>query len=196
MHATQTFAQLLVLASMAAGLPQPVREEHNTAARDIEKRAGFNPRARCEEHRPAEDELMWMSYVGHNLEFDPEGGITSANGDRFGFLLDSSCSRVVMFAEYEAAGVNNGWKAITGMSYDGTGPELGWQVTVEAHVKTMGAALGIAGPTIKINGEEKSKSCTLKNRNEGLGVDYYQMCNFKPGSVWPRPWWPNFSGFN
>lgn len=107
---------------------------------------------------------MWMSYIGHNLEVDPLGGITSANGDRFGFLLDSSCSRVVMIAEYEAAGLNNGYKAITGMSYDGIGPELGWQVTVEAHVKTMGAALGIADPTIKINGEVKSKSCVLNSR--------------------------------
>ncbi|CAI0650449.1 unnamed protein product [Colletotrichum noveboracense] len=135
--------------------------------------------------------------IQENLAFDPEGGITSENGDRVAFLLDSACNRVINWGTYDALGVGKGFEAKMGMSYDGTGPELGWQVTIESRVISMGAGMGIADATIKINGEEKEKSCTgEKTKPEGLGVDHWKACNFKPGDVWPKPWWPNFSGFN
>ncbi|KAF3798917.1 hypothetical protein GCG54_00010588 [Colletotrichum gloeosporioides] len=195
MHATQALSQLVLLATMVSGLPQGTRTKPE--AREVHKRASFDPQARCAEDRPAEDELMLLSYVGHNLAFDPEGGITSENGDRVAFLLDSACNRVINWGSYDALGVGKGFEAKMGMSYDGTGPELGWQVTIESRVISMGAGMGIADATIKINGEEKAKSCTgEKTKPEGLGVDHWKACNFKPGDVWPKPWWPNFSGFN
>ncbi|KAK1988365.1 hypothetical protein LZ30DRAFT_35534 [Colletotrichum cereale] len=195
MHATQSLLQLLSMAIMVTGLPQAIRPEPE--ARDIQKRAEFDPMARCKERRPAADELMLISYVGHNIKFDPSSRrFGSENGDRYAILLDQSCERVVAQAEYEPLGSGNGFSAKMGMSYDGTGPELGWQVTIEAHVGMMGAAMGINDATVKINGEEKWKTCSgLLSKNEGLDVDYYKVCNFRPGSVWPRPWWPYGNGW-
>ncbi|KAK2038001.1 hypothetical protein LZ31DRAFT_534088 [Colletotrichum somersetense] len=195
MKATQGLLQLLFMAITVAGLPQAVRTEPE--ARDIQKRAPFDPLARCKERRPAADELMLISYVGHNIVFKPaEQKFDSESGDRYAFLLDQSCERVIAEAQYAPLGGGNGFSAKIGRSYDGVGPELGWQVTIESHVAMMGAALGISDATIKINGDEKWKTCSgLLSKNEGLDVDYYKVCNFRPGSVWPRPWWPYGNGW-
>ncbi|EFQ35119.1 hypothetical protein CGRA01v4_01765 [Colletotrichum graminicola] len=195
MQGTQSLLQLLFIAITVAGLPQAIPTE--PVARDIQKRAPFDPLERCKERRPAADELMLISYVGHNIVFKPsEQKFDSESGGRYAFLLDQSCERVVAEAQYTALGGGKGFSAKIGRSYDGTGPELGWQVTIESHVGVMGATFGINTPTIKINGEEKWKACSgLLSKNEGLDVDYWKVCNFRPGTVWPKPWWPYGNGW-
>lgn len=185
------FIQLFCAASLVSALPSQL-------ANDIQKRAAFDPIKACQEHRPAKDELMLLSYSGHNVFYDSSKGrglkgLNSQMGDRIVFLLDQSCSDVIQAAQYEPSGDGNGWNAKMGLSYDGVGPELGWQVTIESHIGWFGTSSieTIQDGAIHVNGQEKWRTCSgAKHKVDGLDVDYFNACNFRPGKAWPRPWWP------
>ncbi|KAF3810873.1 hypothetical protein GCG54_00003051 [Colletotrichum gloeosporioides] len=199
MHITQTFAQFLLMATMAAGLPQPTANEPE--AQDIEKRIelspeGSDPLKWCSQHRPAKDELQLISFVGHYTHFNGQK-IGSHASQGWAYLLDQSCSRLVHVAPYEPIGSGAGHKALMGMSYDGAGPEPGWQITIEAIARYLGPNQGAASAIVSINGEKKPSVCTgPKSDRNKLNVNKYSVCNFKPGSVWPKPWWPYGNGYN
>ncbi|KAF6810809.1 hypothetical protein CPLU01_15230 [Colletotrichum plurivorum] len=190
MHVTQTVTSFLLRAALAAGMPQPERKQPYVL---------FQPPTWCKAHRPAKDELSFITFNNYAVTRDDDYNIIS-NVDGFAYLLDQSCSRVIQAAGYLAYAIDTHayFNATLGMSYDGVGPELGWQITIESHTATLGAQFGAAlgDISIRVNGEEKWQICSEAKSDDKLGPSAYKVCNFKPGSVWPKSWWPYGNGFD
>ncbi|KAF6820909.1 hypothetical protein CMUS01_11460, partial [Colletotrichum musicola] len=132
----------------------------------------------CKAHRPAKDELSFITFNNHAVTRDDDYNIRSNVGG-FAYLLDQSCSRVIQAAGYLAYVVDTHayFNATLGMSYDGVGPELGWQITIESHTATLGAQFGAAlgNISIRVNGEEKWQICSEAKSDDKLGLSAYPI---------------------